>query len=406
MLATIVCFEIAYRIVCYFSPNLFVSDASISSDYSDVYRTNGPGVGGYLKENYEGYVKNGYGGKVWWKNNSQGFRYNTDISFGHSLNKIRILSLGDSFTAGYRIGQNETFSSLLEQFFNSKKDGREYEVLISCIESPIKGLNYLSKFGIKFNPDVVLLGITLGNDILQSYTGIDSKGPFILDDLQEEIKENPNYDPDIVRKLGSVYIPDQCITPYSGNPRINKAQNAHLIDSLVSYRIINNFLKGHEGESIVSYYGGKEKVKLFDGCNGLGMFMKNPPYQIEEAYERLFRILKMYTMLSKSYNFRLIIIIFPQRFQVQKEDWIATKRDYRLADECFDLTKPNNEILNFCIENDVICIDPTEDISNRYDDLHKSLYLPVGDMHMNARGNAVLYSIIKDKIYADISVKK
>lgn len=406
LLATIACFEIAYRVVFYIFPKLFVSNTDVSLDYSDVYRTNGLGVGGYLKENFKGYVKNGYGGKVWWENNSQGFRYDTDISFGHSPNKIRVLSLGDSFTAGYRIGQNETFSSLLEQFFNSKKDGKEYEVLISCIESPIKGLNYLSKFSIKFNPDVVLLGITLGNDILQSYTGLDSKGSFILDDLQKEIKENPNYDPDILKKSGSLYVPNQCITPNSEKNQINNAKNVHLMDKLVSYRIINKFLKGYEGESIISYYGDKERVKLFDGCNGLGMFMKNPPREIEEAYKRLFRILKVCNILSKKYNFRLIIILFPQRFQVQKEDWIATKRDYHLKDKCFDLMKPNNEILNFCIKNDIMCIDPTKDMSNTYNNLHKSLYLPFGDMHMNALGNSVLYSIIKDEVYADISIKK
>jgi hypothetical protein len=404
LLATIACFEIVYRMVFYLFPNFFVSDTSVSLDYNDVYRTNGVGLGGYLKENFKGYVRNGYGGKVWWANNSQGFRYNMDTSFEHSPNEIRVLSLGDSFTAGYRIGQNETFSSLLEQFFDSKKDGRKYEVLISCIESPIKGLNYLSKFGIKYKPDVVLLGITLGNDILQSYTGLDSKGPFILDDLHKEIKENPNNDPDIVKKLRSLYVSSQCITPHTEDNKIY-AKKVHLLDKLISYRIIDKFLKKYEGESIISYYGDKERLRLFDGCNGLGMFIKNEPGEIQEAYKRLFRILKMFNIFSKKYNFKFIIIIFPQRFQVQKEDWIATKRDYHLKDECFDLMKPNNEILNFCMKNDIICIDPTTDMSNIYNKLHKSLYLPLGDMHMNALGNSILYSVIKDTVYADISIR-
>jgi hypothetical protein len=406
LLATVVCFEVAYRVVFYLFPNFLVSNTGVLLDYSDVYRANGLGVGGYLKENFKGYVKNGYGGKVWWENDSQGFRYNTDISFGHSPNEIRVLSLGDSFTAGYRIGQNETFSSLLEQFLNSKKDGREYRVLISCIESPVKGLNYLSKFGIKYKPDVVLLGITLGNDILQSYTGLDSRGPFILDDLHREIRENPDYNPDILKKLGSLYIPEQCVTSPSGKRQINNADNVHLMDKLVSYRIISNFLKGYDGESIISYYGDKERVSLFDGCNGLGMFMKNEPGRIKEAYKRLFRILKMYNILSKKYNFRFIIIIFPQRFQVQKEDWVATKRDHHLKNECFDLMKPNNEIIKFCIKNDIVCIDPTKDMSDIYNNLHKSMYLPLGDMHMNALGNSALYSAIKDRVYAEISTKK
>jgi hypothetical protein len=67
--------------------------------------------------------------------------------------------------------------------------------------------------------------------------------------------------------------------------------------------------------------------------------------------------------------------------------------------------KPNNEILNFCMKNDIICIDPTTDMSNIYNKLHKSLYLPLGDMHMNALGNSILYSVIKDTVYADISIR-
>lgn len=128
-----------------------------------------------------------------WKNNLQGFRYNLDVLLEPETGTIRILSLGDSFVAGYRLGQNETFSALLEKYFNSKKDTIKYEVLISCVEEPSTGLYYLTKFGIKFKPRVVMLGITLGNDLAGSYVGLDGKGYYILDDSTAEIVRNPNY---------------------------------------------------------------------------------------------------------------------------------------------------------------------------------------------------------------------
>ncbi len=91
---------------------------------------------------------------------------------------LRILSLGDSFTAGYRVGQHETFSSLQEQLIN-----REYgqaEVMVAEISDPANALYYLDQFGLRLKPHIVLLGITLGNDISQTYVTLDPQGSYIL----------------------------------------------------------------------------------------------------------------------------------------------------------------------------------------------------------------------------------
>lgn len=47
--------------------------------------------------------------------NSQGFRSKTDIRHDVEKNKVRILFLGDSFTLGFGVAQDETFCSLIPQ---------------------------------------------------------------------------------------------------------------------------------------------------------------------------------------------------------------------------------------------------------------------------------------------------
>ena len=108
-------------------------------DYGDVYRLEGLGPGGYLRENFVGYVEDGFGGTVLWINNSQGFRNDKDFSIPPPENTFRILSMGDSFTGGYRVGQDQTFSFLAEQALSVRHMSRNIEVMVSVIEDPLTG---------------------------------------------------------------------------------------------------------------------------------------------------------------------------------------------------------------------------------------------------------------------------
>jgi hypothetical protein len=130
-------------------------------DYGDAYRSDDAlGPGGFLRENFVGQVADGYGGTVRWRNNAQGFRNETEFQIPPPPNTYRILSLGDSFTGGYRVGQDQTFSSLIEHDLAARHPGQHIEVIVSVIEDPLTGLYYLASRGIEYRPNLVLLGIT------------------------------------------------------------------------------------------------------------------------------------------------------------------------------------------------------------------------------------------------------
>lgn len=330
-------------------------------DYGDTVSTAGLGPGGLLKAGFEGMVHDGYGGAVRWKNNNAGFRYDKDVSKVPPPGVLRILSLGDSFTAGMRIDQTDTFSIILEGW--SKKNLVPTEVLISMIEHPDTGLKYLQQYGYTWSPHMVMLGITLGNDIAQSYA---ARHPTSIGFRHGLEKFN---------------IPDHCFFQRS---RIEDAIINKLYD-LSRSRLSKAIFEPSEESN--NWYGRKEKLKLFDAQNGLGMYIKNPPQEIKDAYQRLFQILLEYKQFCDKNNIKFVVLIFPQRFQVQPRDWRATVIANSLNPVAFDLMQPNKFIRNFCLGESIPCIDPTEAMKRYHMEKGQNLYLPGGDMHWNRQGN-------------------
>ncbi len=336
-------------------------------DYDEVYRKNGMGPGGYLKENFNGMVADGYGGKIEWINNSKGFRSRKEFSRKPESEVLRILSLGDSFTAGYRVRQDKTYSDLINDWLNSQ--GISCEVLISCIESPYRGLEYLKKEGCNWNPHVVLLGITLGNDITQDYISL-----------------NPD-------KIGFYHgletynIPEVCL--------LNKSLPFNISNYLYrNSRILKMFFSKDTG--IVAWYGPTLKPKMFDACHGLGFYIRNTPEVINTAFRRHFQVLEYYSNFCKNNNIRFAALLIPQRFQVQPVDWNATVRNYRLRREAFDLEQPNSLFKKFCSEKNIFLIDPTETMRKAYMKHQTDQFLPNGDMHFNEKGHYRYFEGLKN----------
>ena len=134
LVVTILLAEIALR---YFE-NKFLY---ITADLNQVV-TQDLQEGGFLKKNFNGHVIDSFGNKIRWVNNSDGFRNFNEFSKKSDNGILRILSLGDSFTAGYRIDQKKTFSFLMEEWIG-KTIGKA-EVMIAWTEQPLFNLNFIS----------------------------------------------------------------------------------------------------------------------------------------------------------------------------------------------------------------------------------------------------------------------
>ena len=380
-------------------------------DYRDSWRKTGLGPGGYLKENFTENLQDGFGGTVRWNNNSQGFRNDKDFITPPPGNTFRILSMGDSFTGGYRVGQYETFSFLVERKLAEKYIDQNIEVMISVIEDPLTGLQYLASRGASYSPDLVVLGITLGNDIAQTYWNM---GPgYRLTDNDPFVEEVNDRDASKKRRgeIEAQQVPPECLTPR--NPGRNNNQSGprwsaiypgkYPLERNSEFRVISLISGVIQGanpdapQTVISNWEEYYAPRLFDS-NGLGIFLRSPPNEVTSAYDTLFATLLAYRKFCKPRKLKLLVVIFPQRFQVQDQDWDKTIDVYGLRKECFDREIPNRRIMDFCKNNNIDCLDPTKRMKELYKPGGESLYLPRHDMHWNARGHNALADALEPAI--------
>jgi hypothetical protein len=101
-----------------------------------------------------------------WKfvTNAQGFRNDKDFSYDKPLGVFRVLSLGDSHTEGFDVQQDRTFSAVLERCLRER--GIPTEVINAGVSgfSTAEELAFLENEGLKYHPDVVVLGF-YANDL-------------------------------------------------------------------------------------------------------------------------------------------------------------------------------------------------------------------------------------------------
>jgi hypothetical protein len=148
---------------------LRVAGATLPGDYQTVSfaeahpefgRRNRPGAGWKKTSEYTS----------WIEVNSKGLR-GAEIDYPKPPGEFRILVTGDSFTFAEQVNQHETFTQLLEERLNSEQAGLQYRVLNAGSNgwATANEAVYLTKEGVRFKPDVVIVALYLGNDVSDNY---------------------------------------------------------------------------------------------------------------------------------------------------------------------------------------------------------------------------------------------
>lgn len=99
--------------------------------------------------------------------NSHGLR-NPETTYKKPDNTFRILNVGDSIAMGWGVGEEETYGRQLERLLNEQTPGSlRYEVINAAVPgwNLENELAYLQAEGLKYEPDLILLDITIVNDI-------------------------------------------------------------------------------------------------------------------------------------------------------------------------------------------------------------------------------------------------
>lgn len=96
--------------------------------------------------------------------NSQGFR-DRERTMERRGPGPRVVALGDSFTWGAGVSYDQTFTTLVEQTLKTEWPGLEVINLGVGGWGPHEELHLLESYGVRLDPDLVLLDFYVGNDI-------------------------------------------------------------------------------------------------------------------------------------------------------------------------------------------------------------------------------------------------
>ena len=90
--------------------------------------------------------------------NRNGFRDTCDFAYEKPEGRRRVLVLGDSYTIGYEVHQEEAYPSILESYL--RRRGFDVEVLNAGMSgsSTAEELVFLEQEGVRYRPDVVVVG--------------------------------------------------------------------------------------------------------------------------------------------------------------------------------------------------------------------------------------------------------
>jgi hypothetical protein len=99
--------------------------------------------------------------------NSRGFRDDREFGYAKPPGRFRVLVLGDSFTIGYEVARSETYAAVIEDYL--ARGGVDAEVINAGMAGNSNAEEYvfLKEEGIKYQPDVVILGF-FRNDLVDN----------------------------------------------------------------------------------------------------------------------------------------------------------------------------------------------------------------------------------------------
>lgn len=315
--------------------------------------------------------------------NSFGLR-GKEINLNKPENTKRILILGDSYTFGVYVGDNETYPEVLEQLLTN--EGYKVEVLNAGYAdgwSPDEHYVWLNHEGLKFQPDIIIYGFFIGNDI----DGIDPQNWVEIN--------NQNLPNKIVNNSISV---DQF-----GKIRSNKADSKTVgADFIYKIPIVREshlviLLQNYLNAIITKITS--SKVNSGWGDNPFPFILRNQNNEKMNQQENTFiQVVKGISDTAKNNNAEFITLMIPINFQVNPElmSKVIGTNKYNLQRNYF------SELSNKFTENQINHVNLLDKMTAK----SEKYYPDNGEVHFNKNGHLFTASVINDYIIGTGWLKK
>lgn len=262
--------------------------------------------------------------------NAQGYR-GKPFQFAKE-NQVRILAIGDSFTFGHGVNDNETYASYLEELM-----GNSVEVINAGYVSgysPDTYYLYLKTFGLALKPDIILVGFFVGNDI---------DSPFSDDNEWVQVDEQ-----NLPLKINSGY------SVVENGYRINRYQKFRykwpLLRNSNLFQLIMDRVEPLWSQS--SFFHSHERVQP-DLNAFANIYRPKYPKRTQILLQQVQRLLLEMHKLAQQHSSQLLPILIPELGQIDPK----TIPNFISQPEQLDLDKPQRLLTDFFQRHQISYID-------------------------------------------------
>ena len=289
---------------------------------------------------------------------------------------FRILVLGDSF--GWSGGMNRNYTALLEQNLNTARLGRTVEVINASLPMSHTGhqLVLLEKYGLQFEPHLVVLGFFAGNDFLDADP---SRKRIVVNDTYVDIKRKREwavFGYPIVPRSRLVAFVKQKYKLLREGPRFESSDE--------------DAESSAQGSFSEETYLALEHARL-EFCNlrahGQGRYAANIRY--------VFDSLRTMRDKLRARGVPLVVAIFPDEFQVDDHLADAVFSRFKLDRNDYDLTLMQKLLRQFLESENIPYVDMLERFRQA---ARQERVYRLRDSHWNQAGNRLAAEILRERL--------
>ena len=283
-----------------------------------------------------------------------------EYKYNKPIGTKRIIMLGDSFIAGQELPLEKTITKKLEKMLN--KNSEKYEVINMGFGGfgPTAEAVLLEKEGIKYNPDMVILNLFIGNDFVKIDFGVSGSIP-------KEMFENSS----------SIENVDFKVT------KIQKLKNF----------IFRNYFTYTYVKKLVSSIG--FQLTGNEDYDELDIYNKQYLESTEKGLEKLKIILKHLKRYTDEKSIKFLVVLIPTKQQVDDGKFSEMVRQNKLDKSDLEINRGQKILLQFGKENDIIMLDLLPAFSKR--NKNNTFYFDI-DGHWNEKGHELAAILIYETL--------
>ncbi|MCW7071387.1 MAG: SGNH/GDSL hydrolase family protein [Methanophagales archaeon] len=311
------------------------------------------------------------------KINSKGLR-DREYEYKKPEGINRIVVLGDSFTWGCGVEEKKIFTEVLEDNLLEK-----FQVINMGVigYSNAQELLTLMNEGIKYNPNIVIVAFCIQNDIRDNVKSI-NKHMFILNNNTELILTNVP----ISRKRDDADTQNDLLA--SSEKFLRKHSHAYnfLYGRLLSSPFGKNLMV-----NLLTKLGLAEEYGQYN-C----IFSNTYTPEVQYNWNLTKAILKEIDTVAKENDAKTLIVLIPMQIHVNAELWEKSVRQFGLKTSDYNLSKPNDILVEFGKENNIHVLDLFPEF-RKHIESGEQLYF-YKDGHWNPTGHKYAAELIYDKL--------